>query len=582
MARFNAVADRYLNIPLIQNLGYNFGMGFSQKVRFLRQFMTRRIVLVTIFYTAITFVSFYPLSTKIFSHIHDNYDSLFLLWTFSWYKHAIFSDPINILNSNALYPDSMTLAYSNLMVSKVPIFLLFDLITQNNLAAYNLTIASSFIVAGVAFFLLAYYLTKNTVAAAIGGIIYSFSPIKMGRISLAQVLNLEFFPLAILFSEKYFKEKRRRYLVPLFFFSAAQILSEGYIAIIFSIMFGLYLILRFKNRLLDRQFIVGGIIMSAVVLPFYSPYIYLAKDRPEIFKKEIVRTITLSLRPNSFWTLSSEMGSNLTSKLFPIMGRGRPDASAYFGILPLTLLVIYLLNVPHRTKIIWITIFFASLALAFGPYYILPNNQPIKLPYYYLWRIFPLLGQIRSPGRFSLAAVLPLAIASAMALHYLLTRYKKSTYKRALLMGIVIAALFVDNAFIPFPHERLTPIPRVYYEINKFPKGAIFEFPFHTDDDFLIDKYNYFSTANFYPIVMAYSSNYSTTFHHFKRLEQDNALLTKATPDTLKDIKAKYVFVHDDKLNSQDAITFINTIEESGYRFLSKVDSTYIYHYPGF
>jgi hypothetical protein len=280
--------------------------------------------------------------------------------------------------------------------------------------------------------------------------------------------------------------------------------------------------------------------------------------------------------------LSSEMGKNLTSKLLPFIGGGRPDSSAYFSILPLALLLFYLFKVKRGTKTVWIVMLVFSLALAFGPYHILANNQPIKLPYYYLWRALPFLSQIRSPGRFSLATVMPLTIASVMALDYLFTKYGKSLAKRITLLTLIAVILIADNLFIPFPSEKLIQIPRVYYLMNRLPKGAIFEFPFHTNEDFLIDKYNYFSTAHFYPIVMAYSSNYSGTFHYFKYLEYNNLLFTKAVPEQLKKIKVRYVFVHEDKISKEEATNFIVLIESFGYRLIDKIDSTFIYQNPAF
>src|SRR3989338_2811546 len=112
---------------------------------------------VFILFAVLTAIIFYPLSIKFQTHVNDNNDTLFLVWFFSWWKHILTINPFDFLNSNVLYPDKMTLAYSTFMYAKVPFFLFFDLFFNNKIASYNLTIFSSFVISGVATYSLVFY-----------------------------------------------------------------------------------------------------------------------------------------------------------------------------------------------------------------------------------------------------------------------------------------------------------------------------------------------------------------------------------------------------------------------------------------
>lgn len=533
------------------------------------------------FYFIIGVIFFYPLSIKFATHIHDNFDSLFLLWTLAWWKHILATNPLNFLNSNALYPDTLTLAYSTFMYAKLPFFLVFEFFFNNILASYNLTIFSSIIISAVAMYYLAYYYSKNKFVSLLAGFLYAFSPIKMGRISLAQVLNLEYFPLCILFAEKYFRSKKRKDIIFLTFFSLMQILSEGYLAFIYAFGMAIFLVLRFRKRLFDKLFLAAILFQLLVSFVFYSPYIYLKITRPEVYKRELVMTMNLSNNFASFVSLPEDLfQKSILGKTLPFLP-SHPDRTLYFGIVPLVFFFWSLRYWHERKKYLWLIIFLIYIILSFGPYYQLPGNQFIKLPYYYLYKFVPVFSVLRGPGRFSLGAVLPLVILASWGMAVAFKRLNNKILRLGLYL-LIFVVLAADNLFLPFANEKIVQIPKIYYYLKTQPRGGVFEFPFRTERDFFIDKAMYFSTADFFPRVMAYSSNYSETFNYFKFLERVELLYTTQLTDKLISLKVPYVLVHKGKLKKDEYRRFVNLIKAAGYEHQQTVETNELYRQKKF
>src|SRR5688572_17058501 len=81
---------------------------------------TRRLVLVSALYTALTFVMAYPLSASPGSTVvWDAPDTHVYLWTLAWDAYAFLHQPLLIFDANIYYPFTNTLAYSENLIGTV-------------------------------------------------------------------------------------------------------------------------------------------------------------------------------------------------------------------------------------------------------------------------------------------------------------------------------------------------------------------------------------------------------------------------------------------------------------------------------
>jgi hypothetical protein len=167
---------------------------------------------ITGVYTLIAVVMTWPVALTIGSHLaSDVGDPAFVCWILAWDAGQILaalggdlSALANYWNGNIFYPAPLTLAYSEHFTGQalqiVPVYAL----TGNIILCYNLLFISTFVLSGLAVFLLVRDLTGRPLAAFLAGLAYAFAPYRMGQFSHLQVLSSYWMPLALYGFHHYF------------------------------------------------------------------------------------------------------------------------------------------------------------------------------------------------------------------------------------------------------------------------------------------------------------------------------------------------------------------------------------------
>jgi hypothetical protein len=121
---------------------------------------------------------------------------------------------------------------------------------------------------------------------------------------------------------------------------------------------------------------------------------------------------------------------------------------------------------PSRIRV-GATIFYAMLAL--GPFvYVAGLNTQIPMPWSVL-RYVPILGMVRSPGRFSVLVAMCVAILLAQALAHLGRRYPER--RRAILAAV---AVLLAIELVPGPRTLYSAgIPAIYQTIARDPRPQV-------------------------------------------------------------------------------------------------------------
>jgi hypothetical protein len=183
--------------------------------------------------------------------------------------------------ANIYYPHPYALAYSEHLTAQAVQILPAYALTKNPLLCYNLIFLSTFVLSGLAMYLLAREFTANRAAAFVAGVAYAFAPYRFGSLPHLQVLSSAWMPFVLLGLRRFFETNRVSHLVVAAAAWIAQNLSCSYYLIFFSPFVGLYIMweLAVRRKWRDTRTLallaatIGIVVIAAV--PFVLPYLRL-------------------------------------------------------------------------------------------------------------------------------------------------------------------------------------------------------------------------------------------------------------------------------------------------------------------
>jgi len=315
------------------------------------------------------------------------------------------------------------------------------------------------------------------------GIFYAFSYPRLSQIGHLPMISSEWIPLYILYLLKYLDSGKRKYFI---------LLCVWYIfAITSSIYFGVFLIpitiliiiadifkriqnhtIRdYKKKILTTlPLILPLLIVLGIVL---FPYIRLKIEYPEI--KRSIDDLT-HLRA-SLIDYISVLPSSLIA-ILPFLTKQMNEHVLYPTLTVIILSIIGCIRSAKRNRytigtFLLITVF--SFILSLG------NEQrisiglfparAIKMPYYYLYYLFPLFQIIRVTARFSIFIALSLSILAALGIDKIMKQVKSKWIVCLFIIPFLIEIWQINTPFVSVPLEN--SIPKVYKWIQRQPEPMI-------------------------------------------------------------------------------------------------------------
>jgi hypothetical protein len=237
-------------------------------------------------YTLLSVALTWPLAPGLGRDIpKDLADPLLNTWIVAWgAEHVVrflsgdLSAFAGFWNANIFHPAPLTLTCSEHLfaqaVQAAPVYAL----TGNAILCYNLLFLSSFVLSGLALFLLVRDLTGDSVAAFAGGVFFAFAPFRFEHGAHLQLLSLQWLPLALLGLRRFVAGGR---LVPLAWTTLALVahnLSCGYYLLFFApfvAAWALFEMVRSGQLASARRWLglaASAAITLAASLPFLLPY----------------------------------------------------------------------------------------------------------------------------------------------------------------------------------------------------------------------------------------------------------------------------------------------------------------------
>ena len=427
----------------------------------------------------------------------NNEDAFQYVWSLWWTKKALLDLHISPAHLTHLYHPSEPY-HAMLIVSPFVQLLTLPLVLAvGPIVAYNVEFLLSFILTGIATYLLCYHFTRNGLASFVGGVIFAFFPNKMLH-SLGHLpqMTLYLFPIYVLFLFLLLEKPSLRRAIGLGLVLAlsalVHIIHIAYFLIPCTLAFFLWHLAADRRRILARAFLkyvaLAFLLASALAAPLFVPFIidsvsgeltYLEAGGSEAYSADVL----------NFFTPSSDhpaLGSLLRQLPVPIPGHKDDETLVYVGLVTLALTAVgWIGNLRQRG--IWMALGLSAIILACGPF-LKAGGQPVRLaitgrewqvflPYAALLRL-PFYKWGRNPSRLVDTAMFSFAVLTSYGTARLLARLRALGPKIALVAVLATAILFEYVIVVPFPVGQ-TPIPDFYRQLASDPQDyAILDIPF--------------------------------------------------------------------------------------------------------
>lgn len=455
--------------------------------------------LILAFFAALSVALTWPLSQQIASAVEDRLDALLNVWILAWDGRQLLLDPLRLFEANIFHPYPTTLAYSEIILPQALLALPFTLASGNPVLGYNIALLCSFALSGFAAYLLAFRLTGSRLGGLSAGVVYAFNAYRMSNLAQAQLLALQWLPLALLYLHSALAPGRREQpvarsslLLALFFL--LQALSSYYYALLTALALALYMAIAVIGRRIGsirRLAAVGAALAVATVLllPTIAPYV--AVQQSLAFRRSIADSIPFSASLAQYvQALPTSLAYGQLAPSQPVVIGGYPLDSLFpgLGVLALAALGAWRWRPTGVVRLFTLVLLAGGFVLSLGPVLTVSPGQtidtPFALPYRWLYAL-PAMQALRAPVRFAALVFLALSLlagAGVAALGRVQSKPGAPAGRLAALLSTVALAVLVVEAIV-VPAAQIAPVPTgaqtspVYVWLSRQAPGVILELP---------------------------------------------------------------------------------------------------------
>jgi hypothetical protein len=469
----------------------------------------RAAAAVILAYVALTAVVTYPQVLSLGTSVPYHTDPYFSMWRLGWIAHAIVHSPTKLFDANIFYPERHTLAYSDAML--LPGIVLAPLFWAkvNPVAIYNGALFAAFAISGVSAFALARYLTGNTVAAFVSGVIYAFAPYRFGHYMHLELQIVFWSPVALLLIHRLLATGNIRDGVLLGASVGAQVLCSIYTGIFlvtYCAVFVPCLWLATGARGWRPQLAslaVGGGVALVLALPYVPAY---------LGARNSVGTRSLQEVGRYSATVEHYLAAPSMNRIYGKTAITDPLSADEMNLFPgIAAVALAMLGIAAGRG----PIRFAYVAGLVFAVTITAGTHALVFPW--LFEHAPLFRGLRSPARFGVFVTLSLAVLSAYGVAFLLETLRSRQTQR-LVGAITIALLIVEYASSPSLSAAPKPT-RIDAQLAQKPPSVIVELPVASDKgvwlslDFI---YMYQSLSHFQRMLNGYSGFAPASFYQMR------------------------------------------------------------------
>lgn len=535
--------------------------------------------LVLAVYLVVAIALTLPLAAHFSTHIPGaqveglEQDGYMFLWDYWWVRTAIEEPGLRVMETRFLFwPETVSLRYHTLVLLHSGAAALLQA-GLTLIQTYNLLLLFSLAACAWGAFLLCRYVTGSAAAAAVAGLAFGFCPyMTTHALAHQNLIAAEWLAPLAYFALRALREGRLRYVLGAGVSWALVGLCDWYYFLYAAMLLVILLVTEIAARprrwlpavaAVAAALVMGAILLSPLLVPMLAE-----RSRGGYMQQPLARGTALAAQPELYLTPAFThplFGDSATASLHSL-GVSRGEGTVYLGVVVLALALVGLLYRRRQTAP-WVVAAVFFLLLALGPYLhvagrgqfnalallilggppgngfdlpitsglssrlamlmagggsILSAQEPIPLPYLWLWKYVPITRLAAVPTRAVLPGMLALAVCAAAGLQVIV----RTMSRRAGRAAAGIAAALIVFEFLPAPYPmRDLQMPQFYRHLaNRSSTFAVGEVPLF--GDYMV--YMYYQTVHHRPLLAGHVSRLPPRALDFVR---GNALLRDLQPN---------------------------------------------------
>jgi hypothetical protein len=462
-----------------------------------------RSIGIALLFVGLTAMMTWPQVLRLPTHVYDSDDPLLSIWRLSWIAHIIPESPADLLNGNIFHPEKRTLAYTDAVLLEGLAAAPLVWAGVSRVTTYNLVLLLLIALSGWAMWRYAFYLTKDSAAGILAGIIFAFVPFRFDHLHHLELQATIFLPLTLLYFERTLDTGSRRDAWLMMGSCVAQVYSCIYYSIFLATALVPIVVVRVWQTPADargrivRATLPAALVALAAVAPYGFAYAQNRATLGERLDKDIhLYSATLS---NYLATTAANTIHGGWSAPF-----GQSERFLFPGVIAIVMAGLGFTMFDRRRVTI------AALG-AIGFVISLGLNAPFYEPLRAVF--FPYRG-LRAPARAAILLYLALAALAAYGWSRLM---RGRSIRTTTIAAIVMASLLLLEFHTTL--DRWLTIPErpaeVYQWLATQPRSVVAEVPFAESDrlhEIHDGLYMFNSTWHWQPIVNGYSGFFPKSF----------------------------------------------------------------------
>jgi hypothetical protein len=421
----------------------------------------RELALVTGLMIVLTGLMTYPQIAHL-DRVPDLGDPLFSMWRMAWTAHQLPRDPLHLFDGNMFHPERLTLAYSDSILLPAVAASPFLWFGAPTVMVYNVLMLATFVLAGVAMFVLVRALTGRAPAALVAAVVFSFYPFRFEHYSHFELMFSFWMPLVLLAVHRTLAFGRIRDGA----LTAAAFAGQVFSCIYFGIFLAVYLapfwaVVAIGWRRVRRglaPLALGAVLAGMALAPLAVPYV---EARQTVGERSTDETMYYSALPRDY------LNPHWSSATYSAFRRDpRPERELFPGILAVTLALIAL----------WPPVSVSRLAYGVGLLFAFDASLGFHgYSYAFLYRFVPAFHSLRVPARISMMVGCSLAVLAGYGIARL-TRSARSPV-RWVVAGLAVLVILVESRPVLWYQPVSTKPAAIYAWFNGRPPAVLAELP---------------------------------------------------------------------------------------------------------
>jgi hypothetical protein len=464
----------------------------------MRTAIARWVGLVVLL-TGLTTLVTWPQVPRLADGVSDYGDPLYNAWALAWTAHALADRHDTLFDANIFHPEPNTLALTETILLPAVLVAPLAWAGAGPIALHNIVLLSSFVLSGLAMFLLVRSLTADAAGATVAAVAFALTPIRFDQYSHVQLQLTYLMPLALYFLHGALRADTGR----------------GW-------------------RAAGLGASLGGLFLSCVyytaffatLLMVFTP-VLLASTRPPRLRASVwpacVAAIVAAIVASPVAMAYQRNRAWAADRRIEDVARGSAAASDYLRAQNWNLLY----GDPARRGPAERNLFtgytlpaLAAGALVASPLAAAPYAAAAAVgfdaslgvngwTYPALYRLLSPFRTLRVPARFAMLVAIFLAVLAGLGVSALRARCR-APWARHAVLACALAGLVAESANRPLPLASMpAAIPGVYEYLATLPPGPVFEYPISHLEGRAGPQdatYMYYSTAHWKPLLNGYSS----------------------------------------------------------------------------